>query len=119
MRQIAFREELRHSMQAKLSGGSLRAHLGESAEPFFSDPNARMARVALEMRGYESATPGQQAAELGVRLMEPGRYRELDLNLNQARGLAARYARALRGKYGHSEAQPLASEIVAAFRRKP
>jgi hypothetical protein len=95
-RQTSFREELYHAMQAHLGGGeNLNEHLRPSTARFFSNPNARTAWDTLRQNpGYRNASEGQLAAEIGVRLMESGRFQELGLQYNQARDLAAHYLRA-------------------------
>jgi hypothetical protein len=57
-------------MQAHLSGGSLRDHLGNSVGEFLRDPNARIAARTLQSDpAYASASDGALAAEIGVRLI--------------------------------------------------
>ncbi len=117
-RQKSFREEIHHAMQADLRGGeNLIHHMGRSRALFLRDVNERTAARALDGRGYRNISGGQMAAEIGVRLMDPGRFGELGLQYKQARSLAAHYLRALRIEYGHAPPRDIALEIFRSLRK--
>ena len=117
-RQIHFREELHHAMQADLGGGeSLVAHIWRSQVPFYQNLSARIAVKALGR--YGKISDGQMAAEIGVRLMDSGRFAELGLQYNQGRSLAAHYIRTLRKEYGQTAPRDIAREIFGSFREPP
>jgi broad specificity phosphatase PhoE/2'-5' RNA ligase len=118
MRQVSLDEEIGHAIQASASGGDLNAHIEGSQATFFEDGDARAAARALAGRGYGDVSAGQMAAEIGVRLMAPGRFAELSLQYGQARRLAALYLRTLRKEYGRvPETREIAGRIQTAFRR--
>jgi len=78
-RQKSFREEIHHAMQADLGAGeSLVGHIWRCQVPFFQDANTRTAVKALSIK-YSHISDGQMAAEIGVRLMDIGRFGELGL----------------------------------------
>ena len=125
-RQRALDEEIGHAMQSRLNYGSnLGAHgvgagsgfLPGRRDAFLAEPLTGAAVRALSARSqmYAQASPGVKMAEVGVRLMNPGQYQELGLDLSRARSLAARYIQALRRAYGHEAPRAVARRIYRAF----
>ena len=125
-RQRALDEEIGHAMQSQLNyGAGLTGHgigarsgyLPGERDAFLSDPVARRAFENLASRSqfYARAPDGVKMAEVGVRLMNAGRFEELGLDWNQARSLAARYIRALRQAYGSQTPRDIARRINRAF----
>ena len=117
---VALSEELSHSVQSSLTG-TTSAHLGEDAglRQFFLHPLAAQAASNLAASyGREGPASNSIAVEVGVRLMRPEGYKELGLQPQQARILAAHYVRALRRAYGHAQPRDIAREVFAAFDRQ-
>jgi hypothetical protein len=56
------------------------------------------------------------AAEIGVRFMRPGRYKELGLTLDQARALGRDYVQALKEAHGDAAAREIGKRINEALR---
>lgn len=112
-------EELDHRRQADLNG-DVRQHLGDdrSTADFLNSPEGRIAAQSLAGEGYQGITPGAMAAEIGVRLMRGGRFEELNLTVQQARDLSARYIRTLRT--AHGKAKPGAIiKLIQEARKDP
>jgi len=110
-------EELDHRLQSVLAGGkAAKFHLSEAASQRFTQgtPQGRTAAGALGHYGF--STQGEAASEIGVRLMRPGRYRELNLTFPQARSVGADYVRTLRKEYGSVPPREIARRVFDALR---
>jgi hypothetical protein len=113
----SIREELDHMLQDRIGGASgFRGHLGSPLR-LLEHPLAERPVEALLRAGYEPHAP-TLAAEIGVRLARTGRYRELDLEPQEARDYAAAYVRELsEGKgRGTADAREFANRIFEALR---
>ncbi len=115
-RSTALEEDLDHALQT--TGGPLPEHLGASAKAFVIRPLPLRSNAALEKRfGYKIENPGQRAAEIGVRLMRSGGYKELGLSPQEARSLAVGYVRTLRKEHGRETARKIGNRIFEALDR--
>jgi hypothetical protein len=116
-RALSLQEELDHALQRARTGRPLREHLGSAAAGFLGSPLGARAKTSLERRyGYDFASAGEAAAEIGVRLLAENRYRELGLSLSEARTLAAEYVQSLKEEYGYADTKPIARRIFDALR---
>ena len=114
----ALNEELDHRLQSVLAGGgAAKSHLSEGGSQRFTQgtPPARTATAALGHYGFTAS--GEAASEIGVRLMRPGRYRELNLTFPEARSLGADYVRTLRKEHGSVPPREIAQRVFNALRR--
>ena len=110
-------EELDHRLQSVLAGGkAAKFHLSEPASQRFTQgtPQGRTAAGTLSRYGF--TTEGEAASEIGVRLMDQGRYQELDLSRPEARSLGAQYVRALRKEHGSVKPRDIAKRVFTALR---
>lgn len=87
-----------------------------AALPVDAAPFSVASSALQREQGYQFRSPGVAAAEIGVRLMRPGRYQELQLSLGQARALGRQYVQALKKEYGHAAANRISSRIDEALR---
>lgn len=102
--QYTLREELNHVLQMGLPGG-----LHGLPADLLDTPLGKRASRALALRGYSMPKPGSlyyehnravMAAEVSVRLMEPGLYRELALTRDEAIDLAEQFLTRLLEDHG-------------------
>ncbi len=116
-RATALTEEVNHAAQYA-GTGDLRTHLRGSAAAFTRQGSlGSAAQQALENNnGYQFNSPHEAAVEIGVRLMEPGRYQELGLSKAQAHALAFEYMQRLEKEYGRAAVSRITSRIKDAFR---
>lgn len=112
------KEELNHARQDELGVWGNQKHLGEmEAHRFEKLPLAAKAMRNLEIfYGYDLSNRHKAAAEVGVRLMVPNRYRELGLTSDEGRALAAQYVISLRRAYGKAAPAEIAQDIFDALR---
>jgi hypothetical protein len=113
----ALTEEVNHAAQYA-GTGDLRTHLRGSASGLTRQGSlGSIAQQALESElGYQFNSPHEAAAEIGVRLMEPGRYQELGLSKAQAHALAFEYMQRLEKEYGRAAVDKITSRVRDAFR---
>src|SRR5215471_14345965 len=73
--------------------------------------------TSVPRRGIPPPDAVRFAAEIGVRLMYPGRYRELGLDAASARELAEVHRKALQKEYGHEPdtLQEIDGRLTAAW----
>jgi hypothetical protein len=118
-KRIGLNEEVDHARQSRLHGGSAAEHLTEENSRMITEQTELGQRAvrALYARGYEFRSRGEAAAEVGVRLMRPGRNEEIGLSRAEARSLAAEYVRALRKEHGSVNSREIAKRITSALRR--
>jgi N12 class adenine-specific DNA methylase/broad specificity phosphatase PhoE len=117
-RQSALNEEISHALQAEASPTkTLESHLAQSRQAILGSPLGKKAVRAIDALGYKNYPEGQKMAEIGARLMEPGRFRELGLKYREARKLGAQYIQALRKEYGSEPARELSERTATALRR--
>ena len=119
--QKALTEELNHARQERLDYHGIAKHLvgdweEENLENFNNNPLVKRATQALGLFYGYNGTPSMMAAEIGVRLMVPGRYGELGLNPQDARTLAALYVKSLRKAYGKLSPAEIAQDVFDALR---
>lgn len=116
-KELALREELDHALQSSVQPEpDLKDHLGSSADVFLA-PGALGRHAANVLRrdfGYRFKWSGKAAAEIGVRLTAPGRYKELGINPAQARELGDQYLQLLEKEYGSEKVAELRQRIEAA-----
>jgi hypothetical protein len=116
VRRNALAEELNHAAQ-RAATGPLDQHLQQSAEAFTNGSLGQRAQASLEQDlGYQFHSPSEAAAEIGVRLMEPNRYQELELSTEQAHALACEYVQRLEQEYGRTRSSDLRNRVLDAFR---
>jgi hypothetical protein len=121
--QATLREELNHALQHSLvADKTLFDHLHDSAVDFVETSDAGfLAAEKLARLGYDfSFSPGKAAAEVGVRLMDAGRWREICYSIEQAEELSALYVQLLEKEYGHeatSEIRQLIAEALESNRK--
>jgi len=116
LRTTALNEELDHRIQSELRGGAARQHLSEQASKRLTESTTRGQQATTSLGHYGFTTHGEAASEIGVRLMRPGRYRELNLTLPEARSLGADYVRTLRKEYGSVPPREIARRVFDALR---
>ncbi len=84
---------------------------------FMQEPIATVGLQNLQQKfKYSPRNDGVAAAEIGVRLMRPGRYQELGLTLDQARALGREYVQALKEAHGDAAAREIGKRISEALR---
>lgn len=110
----ALNEELDHATQLSATGPVYEDHLDSAA--FLAHPLAQKALQALQEAGYNSSDPGM-TLEIGVRLMRPGLYRELELTLEEGAELAEFYIDSLERTHGAEQMVPVTQRVYAAFGR--
>jgi hypothetical protein len=110
-------EELDHAWQRAETGESLTEHLRASAKPLIQSRLGKQAMSALETdQEYKFRSNGEAAAEIGVRLMRPGRYTELGLSHDQAGVLGQQYVQAWSKEYGIASANRISQRIFEALK---
>lgn len=113
----ALREELDHTLQAQLNG-SPSTHLTNYGDFIITDLLGLKAMQYLQNEhGYAGVPESTMAAEVGVRLMRPGGYVELGLNVREAGILAHRYVQLLREEHGDANISEIVEWIDDAQRR--
>jgi len=109
-------EELDHIVQMEATGDLYSNHVGREGEyKVLSSPAGKQAVAALHAQGYKGATGSELVLEIGVRLMRPGRYKELGLTAQQAEDLAIDYLKALKAKHGDEAVAPIKERVYNAF----
>jgi hypothetical protein len=110
----ALQEELDHVDQLKATGDFYANHLGpEGLRTFLESPAGAKAAEAVR-RTYSDASDSQVAMEIGVRLMRPGRYRELNLTPEEAQDLQDAYVGALITRHGVERTIRISDKISTA-----
>ncbi len=116
VRRNALAEELNHAAQ-RAATGPLDRHLRQNAATFTGGALGQRAQASLEQNlGYQFNSPSEAAAEIGVRLMDPNRYQELELSWGQAHALANEYMQRLEKEYGIARISDLRNRVLDAFR---
>jgi len=98
----AVNEELDHGTQLEATGQRFANHI-DTAKLFATEEGNRAAYAVR--RSYPEVSDAEVALEVGVRLMRPGRYKELDLTAEQALTLAERYVDLLEEQHGPNVAK--------------
>ena len=121
--QQTLREELNHAKQDRLDWRGVDQHLYGDEQPdiaairFENYPLTKKAIMHLELfYGYDLSSRYKAAAEVGVRLMVPGRFKEMGLTVQEGRRLAAKYIKELRRAYGKTKPAEIAKDVFDALR---
>lgn len=111
----ALQEELNHLEQLTATGDEYLNHLGVDGTKAFFAPGSIGERAAgVLMNTYPDAHPAQLVMEIGVRLMEEGRYRELNLTPQERDALAGQYEDLLIARHGTERTAKISDKIKAA-----
>jgi hypothetical protein len=110
--EISLAEELAHVAQIEATGMNFADHVGGI---FFDHPLAQRVAEVLRGQAYREYDDGGLSMEIGARLMEPGRYRELDLNEEEAVELAGYYCDVLESRHGPEAVAKVVQQVYHAF----
>jgi hypothetical protein len=113
----ALQEELDHVDQLKATGDFYANHLGpEGTKTFLESPAGSKAAAAIR-ETYSDAGDSQVVMEIGVRLMRPGRYQELNLTPEEANDLRDDYVDALITRHGVERTIRISEKISTAKKK--
>lgn len=110
--QVTAAEEVSHAAQIEATGARFDKHVGYA---FYDHPYAMLAATRLREAGYSKVDDATLSMEIGVRLMRPGRYRELGLTAEQAVELAGFYWDTLEARHGPGKVAKITADIYNTF----
>jgi len=113
---ITAAEEVAHAAQIEATGARFDKHVGYA---FYDHPHAQVAARTLREAGYRTKDDAALSLEIGVRLMDPGRYQELGLRWEEAKELAMFYCQTLEDRHGPQAVARVTNQVYNAFKEAP